>query len=69
MNCSFCNNNMYDATIDCVGGTLMIEFISGSITYNNNMENWTNDEHCTLIHNDTKQYEWCVDCSILSGVE
>ena len=61
---------MYDATIDCVDGTLTIQYTSGSNSYNNNMENWTDDSvWCTRIHNDTIQYEWCIDCSILRGVE
>ena len=64
MNCPRCNNNMYSASIDCVDGTLIIQYISGSNTYNHNMSNWTGDEHCTLIHNDTQTYEWCDDCGI-----
>ena len=67
MNCSFCNNNMYDATIDCVDRTLTIQYTSGSNSYNN-MPNWTDDsDWCTRIHNDSSDFKWCDDCSILKG--
>ena len=68
MNCSKCSNNMYNATIDCVGGTLTINYTSGSNSHNNNMQNWTNDsDWCTRIHNDNSDFKWCVECSILKG--
>ena len=64
MNCSKCNNNMYSASIDCVDRTLTIQYTSGSNTHNNDMPNWTGDDHCALIHNNTNQYGWWVYCNL-----
>ena len=69
MNCPRCNNNMYSASIDCEDGTLIRQYVSGSTTYTDRMENWTTDtDYCTLIHNNTNDYRFCPDCGISSEV-
>ncbi len=69
MNCPSCNNNMYSASLDCQDGALMIQYISGSNSYNNDtMHDWINDsDWCLRIHNDNSNFEWCNECSILTG--
>ena len=60
---------MYSASIDCEDGTLIRQYVSASTTHTDRMENWTTDtDYCTLIHNNTNDYRWCIDCGILSEV-